>query len=238
MSRTELIILDWDGTLIDSSARIVEAVQSAVQIAGLPERDPQAIRQVIGLGMDEAIATLYPDLATEDRQRLMAVYREAFAEAVANRPAPLFAGVAPTLSELEQRGYLLAIATGKSRSGLHRDLAATGVFDRFVAARTVDECPSKPDPAMVNELLRELALPPAAALMVGDTVFDLEMARSAGLASIAVTWGAHDASQLEQGRPQACIERIGELPGCVRRLDRAAQGEVPEQGPDPTVESE
>ncbi len=228
MSRTELIILDWDGTLIDSSARIVEAVQGALQIAGLPERDPQAIRQVIGLGMDEAIATLYPDLDTKERQRLVGFYREAFAQAVANRPAPLFSGVESTLRELEQRGYMLGIATGKSRAGLHRDLDATGVFDRFVAARTVDECPSKPDPAMINELLREFALPPTAALMVGDTVFDLEMARSAGVASIAVTWGAHDASQLDHARPPARIDRIDELPVCVRRLDTAAQDEIPE----------
>jgi phosphoglycolate phosphatase len=219
MWRTELIVFDWDGTLIDSAARIVEAVQNAIGAAGLPERDAASIRHVIGLGMPEAVATLYPDAPADAQQRLLCYYREAFADAIVRRSAPLFDGVERTVAQLEASGYMLAIATGKSRSGLQRDLAETGLSRYFVADGTADVYGSKPDPAMLEVLLREFDLPPQAALMVGDTVFDLQMAQSAGVAGVAVPWGAHSSHPLAEAGPDAWIDAIDELPACVQRLE-------------------
>lgn len=223
MSRCELVVFDWDGTLMDSTGRIVEAVRTAIDAGGLAPRSDEQIREVIGLGMAEAVAALYPDMAEAARARLTAVYREAFVRTVAQRPAELFPGVEPVLARLEAEGYLLAIATGKSRPGLQRDLAHAGIGRRFVATRTVDECGSKPDPHMLRDLLAELDLGPHRALMVGDTLFDLEMARNAGVASVAVSWGAHAPERLRAAGPERVIDRIDELPDWLARRtgDRA-----------------
>lgn len=211
----ELVIFDWDGTLMDSGARIVAAIQAAIADSGLPERDPETIRGIIGLGMNEAVAMLYPDARAAARARLMAVYTEAFARAVAEVPATLFAGAIETLARLESAGCLLAIATGKSRHGLHRDLERCGLGGRFVSTRTVDECPSKPHPAMVEEILRECGMEADAALVVGDTLFDLEMAANAGVDAVGVSWGAHPAGRLQTLRPLGILDDFRELDGWV-----------------------
>ncbi len=217
----ELVIFDWDGTLIDSSGLIVESVQAAIAATGLPARSDEAIRQIIGLGMADAMAALYPDAPAEAQQRLAQHYRESFSRTVAHRPAPLFTGVDALLTQLEATGYLLAIATGKSRSGLQRDLQASGVEQRFVASRTVDECGSKPSPAMVEALLREFAVAPERALMVGDTVFDLQMARSAGVAAVGVTWGNHGRDQLQEAAPSRLVDSVDELAAYLDRVGSA-----------------
>ena len=213
----ELVVFDWDGTLMDSAARIVDAVRAAIAASGLEARSEAEIREVIGLGMEEAVAALYPGTAAAARVRLARAYREAFARAVAERPAELFAGVEATLERLEAAGYLLAVATGKSRSGLQRDLARAGVAHRFVASRTADECGSKPGPRMLEELLAELGVAPGAALMVGDTLFDLQMARHAGVPAVAVSWGVHDAERLRAAGPEHLIRDIAELPPWLAR---------------------
>lgn len=217
MAHPELIIFDWDGTLIDSSGHIVEAVQAAIEATGLPQRDDEAIRQIIGLGMAEAMSALYPDAPAEAQQRLARYYRESFTRAIAAQPAPLYPGAKNVLEQLEGAGHLLAIATGKSRSGLHADLRASGLEHRFVASRTVDECGSKPSPAMVEALLDEFALPPQDALMVGDTIFDLQMARAAGVPAVGVTWGVHGSDQLREAEPAHLVDTFGELSGVVER---------------------
>jgi len=217
MEAPELVIFDWDGTLIDSSGLIVESVQAAIAATGLPERSDEAIRQIIGLGMGEAMAALYPDAAGEAQQRLAQYYRESFSRLMATQPAPLFPGVRDLLERLDTAGYLLAIATGKSRSGLLRDLRASGVGQRFVASRTVDECGSKPSPAMVEALLAEFAIAPERALMVGDTVFDLQMARSAGVPAVGVTWGNHGRDQLQAAAPCRLVDSVDELTAYLDR---------------------
>lgn len=217
METTELVIFDWDGTLIDSSDLIVESVQAAIEATGLPERSPESIRRIIGLGMGEAMAALYPDEAGEAQDRLAQYYRERFTRTTATRPAPLFAGVDGLLQRLESAGYLLAIATGKSRSGLLRDLRASGLEDRFVASRTVDESGSKPSPAMVEALLAEFAMAPEKALMVGDTVFDLQMARLAGMPAVGVTWGNHGRDQLQEAAPHQLVDSVDELAAYLDR---------------------
>lgn len=213
MSACRLVVFDWDGTLMDSAARIVAAVQGAIELSGLEPRGEDAIRHVIGLGMREAVATLYPDMPERARERLAAAYRESFTRAVAEQPARLFPGVEDTLAELERHGYLLAVATGKSRSGLTRDLEHAGLARRFAASRTVDEFASKPDPAMLRDLLDTFAVEPGSALMVGDTLFDLQMARRAGVPAVGVSWGVHSPGDLLEARPERVIDDLAELPG-------------------------
>jgi phosphoglycolate phosphatase len=213
MSACRLVVFDWDGTLMDSAARIVAAVRGAIECSGLEPRSEDAIRHVIGLGMREAVCALYPEMPERAGERLAATYRESFARAVAEQPARLFPGVEDTLAELEARGYLLAVATGKSRSGLMRDLEHSGLAGRFAASRTVDECASKPDPAMLRDLLDTFAVEPASALMVGDTLFDLQMARRAGVPAVGVSWGVHAAGHLLEAGPERVIDELAELPG-------------------------
>lgn len=211
MPARELVIFDWDGTLMDSGARIVAAIRTAIDASGLPTRDDEAIRGIIGLGMHEAVAVLYPEAPDAARERLLAVYAEAFARAVAEVPAALFPGAAAALARLEAAGCLLAVATGKSRGGLHRDLERAGLHGRFATTRTVDECPSKPHPAMVEEILHECGMEADSALVVGDTLFDLEMASNAGVSAVGVSWGAHPVERLESGRPLGILGDFAEL---------------------------
>lgn len=211
MPARELVIFDWDGTLINSGARIVSAVRSAIRASGLPERDEESIRAIIGLGMQEAVAALYPDSPATARSRLLSVYTETFARAMAEVPAPLFPGATDTLDRLDAAGCLLAVATGKSRGGLQRDLERVGLGGRFLCTRTVDECPSKPHPAMVEEILRDCGAEPGSALVVGDTLFDLEMAANARVDALGVSWGAHPVEQLERMRPLGILQDFREL---------------------------
>jgi phosphoglycolate phosphatase len=224
MKRIELVVFDWDGTLMDSAARIVEAVQAATDAAGLPSRSGAEIREIIGLGMGEAIAALYPDEPATNHTRLAATYRDAFVRAVADRPAHLFPGVETVLGTLEVEHRMLAVATGKSRSGLQRDLERTGIGGRFVASRTVDESPSKPDPHMLHEIMALCGVGPDATLVVGDTLFDLEMAARAGVPALGVAWGAHAAERLWEAEPLAVLERIEQLPERLRQHEQGASG--------------
>lgn len=211
MTARELIVFDWDGTLMNSTARIVTAVQAAIAFTGLPERAPEEIRAIIGLGLREAVEVLYPEQPEEARQRLARCYGEAFVQTAARAPAELFPGAVNVLQRLERAGFLLAIATGKSRAGLQRDLEQTGIGGHFVSLRTVDECPSKPDPAMVEEVMRECGVDADATLVVGDTLFDLEMAANAGVDAVGVGWGAHPPERLRQARPLHVVHDFQEF---------------------------
>mgnify|MGYP006287020151 CR=1 FL=1 len=221
MTRVELVVFDWDGTLMDSAARIVEAVNAAVAASGLPPRSEDAIRGIIGLGMHEAIEALYPDAGGHAHQRLAAAYRDAFVRAVAERPASLFPGVEGVLGELEAGRRMLAIATGKSRTGLARDLERSGVGHRFVASRTVDESPSKPEPQMLEEVMALCGVGPEATVLVGDTLFDMEMAARAGVPAVAVAWGVHEAARLRPAAPLGVLDRIEQLPQCLHAHEAA-----------------
>lgn len=222
MKRIELVVFDWDGTLMDSAARIVEAVQAAIDAAGLPPRPAAAIRGMIGLGMGEAIAALYSDEPPASHGRLAVAYRDAFVRAVADRPAALFPGVESVLATLEDERRMLAVATGKSRAGLQRDLQRAAIGHRFAATRTVDESPSKPDPHMLREIMSLCGVGPDATLVVGDTLFDLEMAAHAGVPALGVAWGAHAAERLRRAEPLAVLERIEQLPEWLRMHEDGA----------------
>ncbi|MBK1701889.1 HAD-IA family hydrolase [Thiococcus pfennigii] len=213
----ELIVFDWDGTLMDSEARIVACIQSAFTDLGEPSPAPEAARDIIGLGLDEAMAMLCPDATLARRRALMDRYRAHFLGGN-ETPSDLFPEARATLSRLDQQGYLLAVATGKSRRGLDEVLATTALDRLFHATRCADETRSKPHPDMLLELMDELGVAPSATLMVGDTEYDIQMAHNAGAAALAVCYGVHERGRLLAQRPLACLESLGELPGWLGRL--------------------
>lgn len=208
-----LVVFDWDGTLMDSAGRIVHAIRAAAATAGLPARKEAVIRDFIGLGMAEAADRLYPGMPAADHACLAAACRDRYVRALADRPASLFDGVPTVLDELAAAGFLLAVATGKSRSGLQRDLADTAIGDHFVTTRTVSECGSKPSPQMVEDILDELGVRADEAIVVGDSLYDLQMAANAGVDALAVTWGVHDRERLADGTPLGWLDHIDQLPG-------------------------
>lgn len=207
--RYALIVFDWDGTLIDSPAAIVECIREASRELDLEVPDRKRASHVIGLGLEDSLRHAVPDLPRGRYAEFVASYRRHFLAREASMP--LFPGVPRLLEGLRARGHRLAVATGKSRRGLDRALAASGLAAHFVSSRCADECSPKPDPAMLRELLAELGLGPERALMIGDTSHDLDMARSAGVDAVAVTYGAHPEEALRAAAPLACVASIAEL---------------------------
>ncbi len=217
--RYELIIFDWDGTLRDSVGTIVGCAQAALDELGLPS-DPEAIRQTVGLGLDEAIPRWSPGL---DRQNVSKVRQRYSYHWIHdwNDRAEFFAGVPDLLSRLADRGLLLAVATGKGRRGLRVDMQRSGVEDRFVASRTSDDCAAKPAPQMVLEILDELGVRAQQALVVGDTTHDLQMAANAGVDALGVAGGAMSEAAL---RPLAldCLDHVCQLDSWLDQLSSCA----------------
>ena len=168
------------------------------------------MRNIIGLGLTQALKTLYPDESTERRLQLVERYRKHFLELDAT-PTPLFPGVAAGLEKLRAQGYLLAVATGKARRGLNRALDETGMRPLFASSRCADETQSKPHPQMLHEILDETGVAPARALMVGDTVYDMEMARQAQVAGLAVSYGVHARERLLECGARACVDSFPEV---------------------------
>lgn len=206
----ELLIFDWDGTLSDSIGRIVDAMRQAAILANRPVRDDLAIKGIIGLGLPEAIRTLYPDITANDLIDFRQHYADSYM-ALDAEPSKLFEGVLESLEAFRAEGYRLAVATGKARRGLDRVLKAHGWLDYFDATRAADETASKPDPRMLNEILQHCGVAPNKALMIGDASFDLLMARNAGMDSVAVGYGAQALESLLQYEPQLAIKHFSEL---------------------------
>jgi phosphoglycolate phosphatase len=212
--RFELLIFDWDGTLMDSAGVIVHSIQAACADLGWPVPSRAAASHVIGLGLKEAVVDLFPDLPAEDHPRLAERYRQHFLSR--DHAIPLFEGAAELIREMHGRGHTLAVATGKARHGLARAFEHTGMGGYFHATRTADVTFSKPHPAMILELLDELSMPPEQALMIGDTSHDLEMARNAGVASLAAGYGAHPGDSLAAYGPLAVCREFAELAEWLR----------------------
>lgn len=206
----KLIAFDWDGTLMDSADRIVSSFRGAMRDTGLPVLHEETIRSIIGLGLAEAVAALYPDVPLEHRQRLAVGYSQHY---MGSDPTPVrpFDGAEELLAELAGRGFWLAVATGKSRRGLAKVLEDTGFGRFFFATRCADETASKPDPLMLRELMFEASAEPAATLMVGDTHFDLEMARNARVPSVGIAHGVHGRDELAACGPLAIVNDLFEL---------------------------
>ncbi|WP_280951229.1 HAD family hydrolase [Salinicola aestuarinus] len=199
--RYRLLVFDWDGTLMDSAPRIVACMQRAARAFGWAVPSAEAIRDIIGLGLPEAIERLYPGTGDRDREALQQAYGEAF-RAADQSPAPFFDHVAEGLERLHGVGGChMVVATGKSRRGLDRTFAHTEASRWFVDSRTADLTRSKPHPLMLEELLDAWGVAVADAVMVGDTEYDLEMARAIGMDRIAVTYGVHDRHRLERSEP-------------------------------------
>ncbi len=205
----DLIVFDWDGTVADSTTVIVHSIQAACRGMDLPVPDDKAARHVIGLGLEQALRQVVPSVPDSKIHDLIALYRRHFI--VQSETISLYDGARETIIELHDAGYLLAIATGMSRKGLERALNSSGLKSYFHGSRTADVTFSKPNPAMLLELMGELGVDAERTLMVGDTTHDLLMAQNANVDAVAVMHGAHMPEQLEVLKPLAMVEDFTEL---------------------------
>jgi len=211
LQNKEIIIFDWDGTLIDSQANIVQCFQLVINELNLPERSNPQISNIIGLGMREALKELFPGQHADLYEQMVDRYRYHF---FASNPSEPFEGAKEVLSELSRAGYVLAVATGKGRNGLNKALLHTGFGEYFHVTRCADETRSKPHPQMLEEILEHTGMDPGQAVMVGDTEYDLEMAKNAGMSSIGVSYGVHEGERLLKHKPITVINEIRALLDC------------------------
>jgi phosphoglycolate phosphatase len=207
--RFDALVFDWDGTLVDSTALIAEAILRAADEVGVAVPDRSQASHVIGLGMVQALARVVPGLPREKLPDFIAHYQAHYRGA--EDTIRLFGGTREALAALHGRGVRLAIATGKTRSGLARALERSGLEGYFAALRCADQTQPKPHPAMLLELAEELGTLPARLLMVGDTTHDLGMAQAAGAQAVGVTFGAHSREELESVPALALFDSPGEL---------------------------
>lgn len=212
--RFDLIVFDWDGTILDSTGAIVRSIKAACRDLCLPEPADAMARQVIGLGLADALRIAVPDLPEDSVSEIIARYRYHYLSC--DQDLCLFEGVPSLMGELHAGGYSLAVATGKSRRGLERAFEHSGLGSFFHASRCADECFSKPHPQMLMELMEELEVEPDRTVMIGDTVHDLQMARNAGVSALAVSYGAHPKESLLSIEPDACFADVAEMLGWLR----------------------
>lgn len=213
--RYELIVFDWDGTLMDSTGAIVASIKAAAEDLGIAPPPEERARHIIGLGLIDALRHALPDLPRERYQDVAQRYRHHYLSR--DQDLLLFDGVERLLGDLADAGHMLAVATGKTRVGLNRALEVSGIGSRFHGSRCADECRSKPDPQMLEELMDEFGVGREVTLMIGDTTHDLRMAHNAGVASLAVAYGAHPRETLEAEGPLYCAGSVGELAQWLRQ---------------------
>ena len=207
--RYDLIVFDWDGTVMDSTAIIAGSIQSACRDLDLTVPDDETARHVIGLGLSQALRHAVPDAPEAMYEPLVARYRHHFL--AQDHAIPLFEGARETIAELHEAGYALGVATGKNSAGLQRALESSGMKHYFHATRTAEQTFSKPNPAMLFELMEELAVSAGRTLMVGDTTHDVLLAQNAGVDVVAVAFGAHPAEQLLELKPLALMHDFSQL---------------------------
>lgn len=211
----DLLVFDWDGTLVDSISSIVRCTQRALEQVGAPQVADATVRQTIGLGIREMVEELIPGCDDELFERVCFAYRDHWFAGLGTAHH-VFAGVDGMLTELAAADYLLAVATAKSRRGLDADLERVGLAGYFVASRTVDEAPGKPHPGMLEGLIDELGTRAERTLMIGDTTHDLEMAANAGTAGLGVLSGSQSRRELERATPLALLDSVRDLPAWLR----------------------
>jgi phosphoglycolate phosphatase len=209
IKRYRLLVFDWDGTLMDSTRIIVASLQAACRDLGLAEPLDEQANHVIGLGLTDAMTYILPDLAPSEYPRIAERYGIHFR--AKDCDSSLFPGAGDALRALKDQGYLLAVATGKSRRGLDLALARTGLAAYFDATRCGEESGHKPGPGMISDLIRILGVERAETLMIGDTIHDLQMAINAGVDGVAVGYGAHSRDKLMALNPLGCANRPEEL---------------------------
>ena len=213
MKPLHLIIFDCDGTLVDSQWTIIDAMGRAFANLDLPRPTDDAVRHVVGLSLQESMACLHPSGTGDQHDELIEGYRAAFFElrSAPDHEEPLYPGVEAVLDHIDANGMLAAVATGKSMRGLEATLNRHGIRERFVTLQTADRNPGKPHPAMVERAMAEAGAEPAATTVVGDTTYDIEMARSAGAHAIGVAWGYHPVAELRAAGAHAVIDRFEDL---------------------------
>lgn len=207
--RFDFLVFDWDGTLMDSAEAIVEALQSACGDLDLPVPTDENARYIIGMSLRDALAHILPDLDPSQHPRVAERYRHHFL--LRDQETRLFPGAADAIQALHRSGFILGIATGKSRRGLDRALDATGLTRYFHATRCADEGYCKPHPGMLTELMSQVGIAHDRTLMIGDTSHDMAMARSAGVARVGVGYGAHVKEALLAYEPLVCVDALSEL---------------------------
>ncbi|MEW4448657.1 HAD-IA family hydrolase [Qipengyuania sp. JC766] len=210
---TRLAIFDCDGTLVDGQAGVCDAMEIAFARADLPLPDRNAVRRIVGLSLPQAVRQLAPDAPGERQAAAVDAYKEAFrASRLEGRlQEPLYDGIAALLADLSANGWQLAVATGKSDRGLQSCLATHDLLDLFCSLQTADRHPSKPHPAMLEATLFEAGAQPGDALMIGDTTFDIAMARAAGVDAIGVAWGYHTPAELIEAGARGVAADAAEL---------------------------
>jgi phosphoglycolate phosphatase len=207
--RYDLIVFDWDGTLADSTGLIVQCLQAAAADCGLPVPSSERAAYIIGLGLNDAMQYAMPGLPVERYAELARSYRRHWL--ARQHEVVFFDGVVELLAALKARHHWLAVATGKTRRGLDEALAGSSLQGRFDATRTADETASKPNPLMLLELMREFGVDGERTLMIGDTTHDLQLAANAGTASLAVSYGAHEAEGFAGYAPLQVVHSAREL---------------------------
>jgi phosphoglycolate phosphatase len=208
-AKIKLIVFDWDGTLMDSEAQIVACLHAAIADLGLEPMDDDTVKNVIGLGLREAIDTLVPERNDQFHQAFVEFYRTHWFQ---SGESTLFEGARDVLDIIREQDMLLGIATGKARRGLQRVLDETGLEPVFHATRCADEAHSKPHPQMLLEMMQQLGVEPDQTIMVGDTEYDMEMATNAGVGKVAVRCGVHSEERLRQHTPLVCLDRVSDMP--------------------------
>jgi phosphoglycolate phosphatase len=212
-----LVILDCDGTLVDSAGHIAAVFNQAIVSLGYAPLPAERIARIIGLSFDDALQRLLPDSKEDERARIIHAYRARYAVDGVGRD-PLFAGVREFLGGVRHEGRLMAMATGKSRAGALRVIAEHQLTHYFAAIRTGDVCRPKPHPEMLWQILDELGVSADRAVMVGDTTFDVEMARAAGIRAVGVGWGAHHSEELAEAGAELVVPRLPDLAPHLPRL--------------------
>ena len=215
-NRFDLIIFDWDGTLVDSIDWIVHCLQTAAKEHDCQIPASQAAKDIIGLSINKAMEVLFPTLDETTTKALVACYSQTFFSKKITQH-DLFLGVHQMLIELKQQGYQLAVATGKNRLGLDKALQATQTLDLFHISRCADETASKPHPRMLEEIIQQTKTQRGRTLMVGDSVHDLQMAQNANISAIGVSCGAHSKALLQQYQPLHCLSQTAELLELIKR---------------------
>jgi len=210
-NRYKLLIFDWDGTLMDSEATIISCMQAAIAEKNVEARSEAEIRNIIGLGLEDAIQHLFPMADDILLDSLVTRYRATFFSDTTPQ-SQLFSGVYETIEQLHEAGFLLAIATGKSRRGLDKELSASNLEEFFPISRTAEETFSKPHPMMLDEIVVDYSVEIEQALMIGDSEYDLQMANNFGMDSLAVECGVHNRERLLEQNPVGFISTVTELP--------------------------
>ncbi len=212
-----LAVFDCDGTLVDSQHAIVAAMTAAWLEFDLPAPDAGAVRRTIGMPLERAIAQLAPDQSSQTHAELAEGYRDAAhrIDATGSHAAPLFPGVVEVLDTLAAAGVLLGIATGKGTRGLTATLNGHALNDHFVTQQTADTAHGKPHPEMLLRAMAETGAAPADTVMIGDTVFDIEMAKNAGVSAIGVSWGYHAAAELLAAGAAVIVGNFSEIPASI-----------------------